>query len=167
MTTRDHLVYALQNMYSFSRDFLALLDSMIHECGSDELRCVLQLQHDGIKSELEPLERALNVLGAKIKMERSVLVPAIKETAARFKHQMNPSQEQLDVHSLLVTMRVTSLMRGTYQGDIELARAVGEQDIVTLLQENLHRQAAGLRSLQALASTLTQEVGRKEMRHAA
>lgn len=167
MTTRDHLIYQMQSLYSFQRDFPALLDSMIHECGNTELRRTLQRRHDTLNNGLEPLERAINVLGAQYKMERSTLVPAFKEALSRFKHQMNPSQEQLDIHAVLLMVNVFSLTRGAYQGAIELARAVGEQDVTKLLEENLQQLEAGLRELTTLAPGIIQEVSLKEIRRAA
>ncbi len=104
MTTRDQLIYRMQEIYALQRDLLALLDTMRHESQVAELQQVLQHQHDITHAQLEPLERALNVLGAQYKMEHSPFVPVYKEVIARFKHQMNPSREQLDIYTLLLLL---------------------------------------------------------------
>ncbi len=127
MTTRDHLIYRMQEIYSFQRDFLALLDLMINECAHTELCQLLRRRHESIKGELEPLERGLNVLGAQYKMERHPLPPAFKEITSRFKHQMNPSREQLDVYILLQVINVANLSISDYRGNIELARALASK----------------------------------------
>jgi len=167
VTTRDHLIYQLQVLYAFDRDVLPIMDSMIHEDGNAELRQILQRQHDGIKGELEPLERALNLLGAQYKMERSPITPALKEALERFKHQMNPAQDQLDIHALLLMMHTSHVIISEYKGGIELARAVGEQDVVTLLEENCQRHTAGLNEMENFAPTLIQQVSRQEINRAA
>ena len=167
MTTREHLIYHLQELYAFHRDFLPLLDSMRHESGNERLRDLLHDMHEGLKSEMEILERALNLLGGQYKHERNAVVPGLKEDTQRFKHQMNPSQEQLDIHSALEALKVAHFAIGAYFGDMELARSLGEQDVVTLLQENLQRQRNGEKSIQQYMPALVQGITRAETRHAA
>ncbi len=167
MTTRDHLIYYLQDIFAFHRDYLPLLDAMRHEAAGDELRRVLAEVHESMKVEMETLERALNLLGARIKMEHSVLDAGLKEARQRFKRQLSPSREQLGIHSLLWQMQTAQMTLGAYRGSIELARVLGEQDVVKLLEENAQRQEENLAALVAQAPRLIQEVSYGETRKAA
>lgn len=167
MTTRDHLVYGLQEQYSFTRDVLPQVDLLHHDCASKRLCRVLQEQRDGLRGEMEVLDRALNLLGGRFRDERSLLAPALKEGLGRFRHQMNPSREQFDIQAALLLMQVIQISRGVYQGTVELARAIGEQDVALLLEENLHRQTQGLKMLLTFLPQLAQEVTRAEARRAA
>ncbi len=167
MTTRDQLIFHLQEEYSFLRDFLPLLDTLHHEVGHASLAARLQVEREGIRADLETLERALSVLGARYKMERSTVAPGFKEAMARFKAQLNPPREQLDVYALLDAVKVAQLAIGAYQGLRELARAIGEMDVVTLITENLQREQETVTALLTLAPDLLRGIGGSEARWAA
>ena len=140
MTTRDHLIYHLQELYSFERDYLPLLMEAAHTAGNERLKELLLVEHEGLRNEMETLERALNLLSARYKQEHTPLVPGFKEATERFKHQLNPSQEQLDIHAATETLKVAQMLIGAYWVDVELARAIGESDVALLLEETLQRE---------------------------
>ncbi|HEY3415245.1 MAG TPA: DUF892 family protein [Armatimonadota bacterium] len=167
MTTRDHLIAHVQDMYAFARDYLPVLHAQGRMCRLERLRDLLGQQHADLRDEMETLERVLNLLSARFTMERSPIVPGLEQASRRFRYRMNPSREQLDLHLALETLAVSQLIIGKYQGEIELARAIGEQDVVLLLQENLTRQEQGQRALRQFLPTLLQEAGPEEIRRVA
>lgn len=167
MTTRTHLVHHLQDIYSFVRDFLPLLREMEHASKDERLHRLLRADHDAMQNGMETIERALNLLGARYKMERSPMVAALREETERFKHQMNPTPEHMEIHHLLGALKVAQITSSAYQGEIELARAIGEQDVATLLEENLQREAQSIATLRDLLPRLATEISRSESRQAA
>lgn len=167
MTTRDHLIYHLQEQYAFQRDFLPLLNEMEHGGSDEHLRLLLHEEHEGLRNEMETLDRGLSLLGARFKQESNAVVPALRETTERFKHRMNPTPEHRDIHAALEVMKVSLMSVAEYQGDAEMARAIGEQDVALLLEENLHRQTQGLERLQAFIPQLIAKVSKSEARRAA
>lgn len=167
MTTREQLIYHLQALYSLYRDYLPQLEEARHEGDGDEQARLLAMQHDAIRAEMETLEQALNLLSARYKMEHSAVAAGFKEVTGRFRHQMNPSREQLTIYALLAALSLAHLAVGKYQGDIELARAVGEQDVAMLLEENLRRQTECQRALRAATPKLIQELSAAEGQQAA
>jgi len=167
MTTRDQLIYRLQDQYAFHRDMLPLLNLLRHEAGASTLRTLLTRQHDEMRTDLETLERVLSLLGGRYKQEHHLLSAGFSEATQRFKHQMNPSREQLDIYALLMLIDVGQMEHGAYQGDIDLARALGEQDVVKLLEEIDHRQTDTVNALRQYAPTLIGGVSRGEARQAA
>ncbi|MHB9131435.1 MAG: DUF892 family protein [Armatimonadota bacterium] len=167
MTTRDHLIYHLQENYSILRDLLPQLDVMHHQSGNGRLRELLQQHHKTLQGEMDVLERSLNLLSAEFKMERSTIVPALKEATERFKHRMNPSQEQLDIHWATEMLKVGYLMRAAYQGDTAMAQAIGEQDVARLLDENLQREVDDLQAMRKFLAQLLRDVSKGEARQAA
>ncbi len=167
MTTRDHLVYRLQTLYSLYRDFLPQLQGMVHECEAEQLCAALRTDHDELRNGLETLERALNLLGAQYSQAPSALAAAVKEETGRLKHQQNPSHEQLDIAAALRTIAVGEYFYGDYTGDILLARAIGESDVAILLGENQHQLDERLAALRTIAAALIADVSRSEARRAA
>lgn len=167
MTTRDQLVFALQDQYAFLRDFLPVLNVLRHDVDNQHLHRLLDQERDGMQGEMETLDRALNLLGARYTCERSPLAPGFREKLDRFKHRHSPAQEQLGIYAVITMMAVAQLLIGGYQGDAELASAIGEQDVATLLEENAQRQQAGLRALQRFASPHIRDIGQAEARPAA
>ena len=167
MTTRDHLVHHLQELYAFERDFLPWLAEAQHQSTSDRLRYLLLHERENMRSDLESLERALNLLSARYKQERNAVVPGLKEASARFQRQMAPSREQWDIHLALETIKVAYMLQGTFVGEIEMARAIGEQDVAKLLEETQQRQQDGLDTLEAFLPQLIADVNSGETRKAA
>ena len=167
MTTRDHLIYILQEVYSFHRDVLPVLDSLRHMSADARVRSVLQTTVDGIRGELETTERALNLISARYKMEHSALGVGIKEASDRFRHQISPSRAELDVHALQVAVTAAAIARSKYLGATEMARAIGEQDLVKLLEEMDQREVIGMADNAELAPQLIQEINAGEERRAA
>lgn len=167
MTTRDHLVYRMQEQYAFLRDYLPLLDAMRHEAGDQRLAQLLAQQHEAIRGEMETLERGMSLLGAHIRLDHNPLAPALKEARSRFKQQMNPAREQLDIYALLTLQDLARSLGAGYEANIELARAIGEGDVAKVLEENAQRQQEGYIMVRALMTTLVQEISRAEARRAA
>ena len=167
MTTRDHLVYHMQEQYAFERDYLPLLNEMEHSGTDEQLRQLLREERDGLRNEMETLDRGLSLLGARFRAERSPLVPGFKEAIERFKHRLNPSPDHRDIESALEVLRVSLMAVAEYQGDAELARAIGEQDVALLLEENLHSRTESLETLQAFIPQLINKVSKSEARRAA
>lgn len=167
MMTREHLVLVLQEMYSFHRDLLPLLDSLRHMANDKRVRSVLQTQHDGVRGEMETAERALDLLGARYSMEHSILAAGLKEDSDRFRHRQSPERSLLEVHALLVALTATGIVRSKYQGAMEMAQAIGEQDVARLLEEMDSREVTGQADVGELMPKLIQEINAREIRRAA
>ncbi len=167
MTTRDHVVHQLQLLYALHRDLLPMFDEMHHQAGYDPVRRVLDRQREDFRNEVERLERGLSLLGAQYKMERSAVASGFKEEVHRFKHQMNPAREQLDLHAVLDLLAIAHYLIGVYQGCAELLRTIGEQDVATLAEESRQQQQEHVRALEELLQDLAQEVAMIEARRAA
>jgi len=167
MTTREHLIYRLQERYAFLADFLPMLDQIRHGTTDERLRKLEAHEHEELMGEIDTLERALNLLGAQYKLEHNPIDPALQESSRRFKHQMNPSAEQTDVHHILLLNAIAQYVAAGYQGDAELARGIGEQDVALLLEENLQRQHEGYRAMRSLMPAMVREMCRIEAQRAA
>jgi len=167
MTSRDHLVILLQQMYSFHRDVLPLLDSLHHLADDERVRRALQTQHDGVRGEMETVEQALNLLGVRFKLEHSTLAGSLKEASDRFRRQQSPTRDQLAVHMLLTALAAAGIARSQYQVAVEMAQAIGEGDVARLLEEMDHREVVGQADLGELAPQLLQEITLREIRRAA
>lgn len=167
MTTREMLVYLLQDTYAFHRDVLALLDRYHHEASDDRVRRVLQTQRDGVRGEMETTERALNLLGARFTMEHSVPGRGLVEASERFRHRMQPTRPQLEVLALLTMQDAAAVARAKYQSAAELARALGEQDVARLVEEMDYRQTLGQGDVAEVLPQLIAESYGGEQRRAA
>ncbi|HEY3376649.1 MAG TPA: DUF892 family protein [Armatimonadota bacterium] len=167
MTTRDHLVHRLQELYAYERDVLPLIMEMQHTAGDERVCLVLRQMRDELRSELETLEQGINLLSAHVRQERSTMVPGLHEALSRFKHQLNPSQEQWAMHTVLVALTIVYDILGAYAGDHALASATGESDVVLLLEENRRKAQGTQRRLASSMTTLVAENGQHESRRAA
>ncbi len=167
MTTREMLVYVLQETYAFHRDALSLLDRLHHEASDERVRRVLQTQRDGVRGEMETSERALNLLGARFTLEHSVLGRGVQEVGERFRHRLGPSRPQLEILALFAALDCAAIARSKYQAAAELARTLGEQDVVRLLEEMDYREVIGQGDLAGVLPLLLAESYGGEQRRAA
>jgi ferritin-like metal-binding protein YciE len=167
MGTRELLVYRLQELYGFHHDLLPIFDAMHQRALSERLRVMLGRQRDMLRTELDTLEQALNLLGARFSLEHSTVAPAFREAMARFRARTDPPPDILDIATVLDLMKTAHLAIGTYEGSIELARAIGEGDVATLLDELLQHQVADLAALRDFALSLISEISEEEGRQAA
>ncbi|HEX2948862.1 MAG TPA: DUF892 family protein [Armatimonadota bacterium] len=167
MTTRDHLIYHMQDLYSFERDMIPLLLEMRSECNDDHIQQLLQDEGDAMRSEMDTIERGLNLLSTFFRQERNPLVPALKDAYQRFKRQTNPPAEQRDIYSALALFKAQHSCIAAYQGLIEMARAIGEQDVAMLMSENQQRQQRRSDSVQQYIPSLVSGTNRGESRQAA
>ncbi|HOS43396.1 MAG TPA: DUF892 family protein [Armatimonadota bacterium] len=165
MHTRALLVYRLQELYAFLRDMLPQVDAMHQRAVNEHLRVLLGRQREAWRSELDTLEQALNLLGARFTMEHSTLAPALHEAMARFRARANPTPDHQDIAATLDLMKAAHLAIGSYEGASELAHAIGEGDVARLLDENLDRQRESLTVLRdfalGLITAMSEEEGRK------
>lgn len=166
-TLHEVLVYRLQERYSFLRDISPRLDDARARAVDDRVRELLHAQREGIRSELDTLDQALNLLGAQYRMEHSAVAMAAREAAARFRAQLTPMPDHLDLEAILETVALAQLVVAAYEGDIALVQVIGEGDLAKLLEENLARQREGLDALRALAPALIADISRRETRRAA
>jgi ferritin-like metal-binding protein YciE len=166
-TTRELLIFRLQEHYGFLRDILPLLDTAHQRAASEALRALLQTQREGIRGELDTLERALNLLGAQYRMERSAAASGVREAMARFQAQAAPTPEHYDIAVALDLLKLAQLAIAAYQGNSELVQAIGESDVVKLLEENIQREQDGLTALRDLAPRLISDAVNREFRQAA
>jgi hypothetical protein len=167
MTTRDHLVYQLQAHYSCGRDLLPWLDLLHHRAGHEQPREMLAQVHAVLRSQLELLERALNLLGARYKQEHNPFPPAEHEATERFQHRMAPSQEQVEIYALLEVTHWLHWFNGAFQGEVDLAREIGEADVARLLTEGSEQLHAILEPLAVVRGATIRGVARTETRRAA
>lgn len=167
MTTRDHLIHIVQEQYAFLRDFLPVVAEMRRDVRDNKVSRWLECEYTAYTDELETLDRVLNLLGARNAPTQSHLVPGATDTLRRFKELGAPSQEQLTIHAALTLFAVSQYLQGAYTGDVELARAIGEQDLALLLEENARQRAFGAKTWAKIAPAYIRQIGHAETRHAA
>ncbi len=167
MSTREHLIIKLQEQYAFLRDYLPQLDAVIHQAANGRLRVLLRKQHDEMRAIVEALDRTLSLLGARYTLEHHPVAQAQKEATERFRHRLNPSREQLDMHVAIEALAVEQLLLGHTQGEAEMARAVGEPDVAKVLDETIQRQQTIITALHDCLPALIGEISRTEARRAA
>jgi ferritin-like metal-binding protein YciE len=103
------------------------------------------------------VERAFERLGEKPTAEKCPGIDGIKQEHDDFVAKESPSQDVLDSFLTGAGARTEHYEIAAYTGLIEMARAMGETDAVSLLEENLKEEKEALREVESVTKTLRDE----------
>ena len=146
-----HKLGAALTMEKTILDMLSQLEEHAHD---EQLRQFLQQHHAQTERHVENLERAFRALGAEVDESPCPAVEGLeKEGQANLKMVDDSLNDAVIVFGACETEHHEIAV---YEGLITNAIAIGEQDVVPLLQENLGQEEATLTQARQLAQQLAQ-----------
>ena len=133
-----------------------VLPMLINEVKLKEFRQALEQHLDETRSHITNLEQVFDLMGEKPEAEKCVGFEGLKKEHEELVGKV--SEDLRDgVHSGGVA-RTEHYEIAAYSGLIEKARALGEQDAVTLFEENLKQEREALRKAESIEKTLRDEL---------
>lgn len=154
-TPRDLFLHKLGATLEMENTILEMLPKLEEKANDPQLKEALRQHFEETERHVANLERAFQALGAEID-ESSC--PAIEGLEKEAEANLKMVDESLNDH--IVTSGVTETEHheiAVYEGLITKAEAMGAQDVVALLQENLEQEEATLQT----ARLMSQELARR------
>jgi len=108
------------------------------------------------KQHVANLEQAFEVIGEPAKAEKCPGIEGIKKEHDEFMKDESPSPEICDMFLTGAGARAEHYEIAAYTGLVTLAKGLGEQDVVELLQENLEQEKRALQKLETVSKRLAQ-----------
>ena len=163
---RDLLIHELGDIMFAERLLLKELPRMAGETNDAELKKGFDRHARETEQQVRNLEKAFKQLGEPVKAERCPGIEGIKAEHEQFVQEEAPSQDLLDSFLTGASARVEHYEIAAYSGAITLARALGERQVVDLLERNLKQEKETLRQVEKIGRRLARE-GAKQQRASA
>jgi ferritin-like metal-binding protein YciE len=135
---------------------LKMLETNAQKAQSDQIREQFSHHRRETEGQIRNLEQAFSALGASAKGTPCPAIDGLRTEGEQLVKQVSPGL----VDAVLVggASEVEHHEIAVYEGLITKAEAMGQQDIVALLQENLEQEQHTLKELQSVARELSQQL---------
>ena len=133
-----------------------VLPKLINEVQHDEFRTALENHLEETRGHIENVEQVFSTLGESPKAEECIGFEGLKQEKEELTGKV--SEMLVDAVNAGAAARTEHYEIAAYSGLIEKARALGEQDVVNLLDENLKQEKEALRQVESVEKTLRDEI---------
>ncbi len=158
---RKLFVHKLGTALSMERTVLTMLREQSRKATDPELKDGLTAHLEETEQQIANLEQAFSALGVKATGHTSASVDGLKQEAKDLLGKV--PEELVDAVILGAAAHTEHHEISTYEGLITMAEAMGEEDIVALLQENLEQEQAMLQKGQQKLQQLAPQVAALEV----
>jgi ferritin-like metal-binding protein YciE len=131
------------------------------------LRTLPQLGQEASDSELakgfqQHARETKQKLGAPVRAEKCPGIEGIKAEHDQFVREESPAPDVLDSFLTGAAARTEHYEIAAYEGLITMARAMGERDVVQLLDKNLKQEKETLKKVNSISKRLARDGAKKQ-----
>ena len=154
--------YKLGTALGLERKVNTMLGMMETKASLGQLKEGFSRHREETEQQIKNLEQALEAIGGDDTAHKDAVMDGIAQHA----EQMLGRVDDNLVDSILAggAAHTEHHEIATYEGLITLAEALGEDDVVTLLEENLEQEQRTLKEIETVLARLTQESSRQPAR---
>jgi ferritin-like metal-binding protein YciE len=153
-TPRDLYVHKVGAALKMENTILEMLPELEEHANDSQLKQALRHHFEETQMHVTNLERVFDALGAEVDESSCPAIEGLeKEGQATLKMVDDSLNDQVILSGVCETEHHEIAV---YEGLIANAEAMGEQDIVALLQENLEQEEATLRKAQQMGQQIAQ-----------
>jgi ferritin-like metal-binding protein YciE len=159
-TPRDLFLHELGDILYVERKLAEeVLPKLIQEVQSPQFRKGLERHLDQTRGHVANVEQVFDELGERAHEEECIGFEGLKKEHDKLAEEA--STDLIDLVDAGAAARTEHYEIAAYSGLIEMARALGEPNAVTLLDENLKEEKETLREVESVTKTLRDQA--KEM----
>ena len=152
---QDLLVENLKDLYSAESQILKALPKAAKKVQNDELRSALQEHVEQTRGHVSNVERVFKMLGEEPSAEKCLGFEGLK--AEHDKMLEETSRDLIDSVDLGAAARTENYEIAAYEGLRRMAKALGEDEAVDLLDANLKEEKEALRQVEKIATRVSSE----------
>jgi ferritin-like metal-binding protein YciE len=131
------------------------LPKLIGEVSDDEFRSGLESHLDQTRRHVSNVERVFELLGEETRVEECIGFEGLKAEHDQLANESSSSL--IDIVDVGAAARTENYEIAAYEGLRRMAKAMGEDDAVDLLDENLKQEKETLREVEKIATRLSNE----------
>jgi len=162
---RELFLHELGDVLYAERTLVKALPKLQEEASDEELTLGFEEHLDQTKQHVKNVEQAFEKLGEKPTAEKCPGIDGIKQEHDDFVTKESPSQDVLDSFLTGAGARTEHYEIAAYEGLVTMADAMGETDVVQLLNTNLEQEKQALEKLKTIGKRLAKQ-GAKQHSHA-
>jgi ferritin-like metal-binding protein YciE len=156
-TPRDLFLHELGDILDVERKLVdEVLPKLIGEVQDQKFRKGLQKHLEETKGHITNVEQVFDELGEQPKVEECIGFEGLKKEQEKLVGEA--SEDLVDLVNTGAAARTEHYEIASYSGLIEMARALGEQNAVALLDENLKNEKQTLREVESVEKTLRDQL---------
>lgn len=137
MDLRDFFRLRCSQMLISERDIWQMNNLLSRQSHSPRLKEMLAAHSEPTRQQISNLEQVVDRLGGVIGPEESPLTQGLLRAHRQFM-EMNPPQELIDLYNGLESEKTEYFEMASYRQLIAMARHLGEDEVATMLEQNLH-----------------------------
>ncbi len=154
---RDLFVYDLSSMNAVEQSLLQQLPQMEQACKNPQVKQAISNHITDTQRQASRVQECFRLIGAQPMNIRCHAIDCMQQDFQEFMQQ-SPSQEVIDMFCVGVTDKTEHFEIAGYTGLIEKARLMGESQVVSLLEDNLHEEQRTSQMLEQLDRQLASQV---------
>ena len=147
---RELFLHELGDILYAERTLVKVLPKLQEEASDDELAQGFGDHLEETRQHVKNIEQAFQVLGEEAKAEKCPGIEGLKKEHDDFVANESPSDDVLDAFLTGAGSRTEHYEIAAYEGLVTMAGAMGENDVVQLLTENLEQERAALARIQSI-----------------
>ena len=133
-----------------------VLPQLINETQHDEFRKGLEKHLNETRTHVQKVKQVFETLGETPETEECIGFEGLKREKEKMTSEI--SESLIDSVNTGAAARTEHYEIAAYTGLIEMARALGEQDVVNMLDENLKQEKEALRNVESVEKTIRDEI---------
>lgn len=156
-TPRDLFLHELGDILYVEKKLVdEVLPTLIGQVQDDKFRKGLEGHLKETRGHVDNVEQVFDELGESPKTEECIGFEGLKKEQEKLVGES--SEDLIDLVNTGAVARTEHYEIAAYSGLIEMARALGEQNAVALLDENLKSEKETLRQVESIEKTLRDEL---------
>jgi ferritin-like metal-binding protein YciE len=154
---RDLFLHELGDVLYAEKTLVTALPKLKEEASDEELANGFAKHLEETHQHVKNLEQAFEALGEPAKAEKCPGIEGIKKEHDDFVSNESPTPEVLDAFLTGAGARTEHYEIAAYEGLVTMATAMGEDEVASLLNENLEQEKATLKKIQTIGKRLAQD----------
>jgi len=156
-TPRDLFLHELGDILYVEKQLVnEVLPKLIGEVQDPQFRRGLEKHREETRTHITNVEQVFDELGENPKTEECIGFEGLKKEQEKLVGEA--SEDLIDLVNTGAAARTEHYEIAAYTGLIEMARGLGEQNAVSLLDENLKSEKQTLREVESIEKTLRDEL---------
>jgi len=155
-TPRDLFLHELSDTVSAEHIVLTMLGELQQETGNADVKTALKNHEAETKQQIKNLDKVFKQLGEKPEDTTCHAAEGLKKEHDALKEEQ-PSPLVLEIGNLAGAAKTEHYEIASYTALVQMARDLGEREIVDLLSENLSQEKEMARTVESLAKQVGKE----------
>jgi ferritin-like metal-binding protein YciE len=154
---RKLFLHELGDVLYAERTLVKTLPKLQKEASDDELAEGFGKHLEETRQHVKNLEEAFKALGEPAKAEKCPGIEGLKKEHDEFVSNESPSPDVLNAFLTGAGARTEHYEIAAYEGLVTMAEAMGENQVVRLLNKNLAQEQKALRKMQTIGKRLAKQ----------